>query len=250
MPTGCFKSLGCSSYPTSPFPNRSGKSKSNLLSTMAKVTQDSRYANSSPTHFLLPPPKGKYAKSAAVSVGYSLPSHLDGSKPAQPSTLSFLKGLVNLSGSNLSGFSQYNSDLWMLYTLKNMSIPRLTRAPSVLPSAPRGSTSSVLQRRMRRGGSGYIRRVSAMTSLRNFIFMQSCMVGILSPTTSSISSLTLFIISLFLVSSNSPHVRTAAVVSCPAISIVIRSSRSCLLSMSAPRMSTRKRRRLGSFTSL
>ena len=44
------------------------------------------------------------------------------------------------------------------------------------------------------------------------------------------------------------QVSTAAVVSWPAMSMVIKSSRSCLFVASSPRMSTRKRSRDGSLT--
>ena len=78
--------------------------------------------------------------------------------------------------------------------------------------------------------------------------MHSASLGVSSPTTWSISCTALARASGDCMSWNRVQVSTAAVVSCPAINMVMRSSRSCLSSMSASRKSTMNRSRLGSFT--
>ena len=100
-------------------------------------------------------------------------------------------------------------------------------------------------RRIRTGGCGYRRMLSLITLVVNLRFIMSSIVGLRSPHTSSTSAATRALISGCVASRYVVHVSTAAVVSCPAMSSVMRSSLSCLLVTSSPE-AMRKLRMLGS----
>mmetsp|Transcript_17868 Transcript_17868/g.36712 ORF Transcript_17868/g.36712 Transcript_17868/m.36712 type:complete len:245 (+) Transcript_17868:126-860(+) len=203
-------------------------------------------ANWSPRHLRGPPPKGMYAKLYADSFGYRplyLPSY-----PGQGPWDSIASS--NLLGLNLSASFQIWGDLWRFQTEMKRSVPFPILYPLGSPLMPPGRVSSPRALRMRIGGCGYSLRLSEMTILTCFISLMSSKVGCLSPSTASTSRTTLAISSGFWTRQWRAQVSTAPVVSCPAISIVIRSSRSCFAVASSPRMSTRNRSRLGSFTFL
>mmetsp|Transcript_67000 Transcript_67000/g.188686 ORF Transcript_67000/g.188686 Transcript_67000/m.188686 type:complete len:244 (-) Transcript_67000:1209-1940(-) len=163
------------------------KLKSYRRRSIASATVASSSANWSPTHLRGPPPKGRYAKSAATSLGYSWPFHSSGLKPFHSGLAPLWKGRRNRSGSKASGLSQYLGDRCRLYTEMKMSELRssLTGLPKSLPFA--GISSSSMARRISRGGSGYIRRDSATHRRTSSSFIMSSMTGFRSPITSSIS---------------------------------------------------------------
>ena len=100
-------------------------------------------------------------------------------------------------------------------------------------------------RRINTGGCGYRRMDSLMTRVVYTSSRISATVGLRSPTTRSTSSNTLALTSGCLASRNVVHVNTAAVVSCPAMRSVIKSSRNCLDVTSSP-LAIKKCKMLGS----
>mmetsp|Transcript_15002 Transcript_15002/g.54076 ORF Transcript_15002/g.54076 Transcript_15002/m.54076 type:complete len:206 (+) Transcript_15002:873-1490(+) len=103
-------------------------------------------------------------------------------------------------------------------------------ASILYPSSVTGSNA----RRMSTGGCGYIRMDSLITLVVNFRSIMSAIVGLRSPQTSSTSACTRALISGCVARRYVVHVSTAAVVSWPAMSSVMRSSRSCLDVTSSP----------------
>lgn len=158
------------------------------------------------------------------------------------------KSTTYLKGSNSSGFSHKCGDLCKFHTDINKSAPFPIGKPPSGPFMPGGSTSSPSDLRIKIGGYGYSRNDSASVYLNSFSPLRSSIVGVRPPTAESNSARTLAAKSGCWAKMKVAQVRTAAVVSWPAINIVIKSSLSCLLEVSSPRRSTRKRRRLGSWT--
>mmetsp|Transcript_7095 Transcript_7095/g.23314 ORF Transcript_7095/g.23314 Transcript_7095/m.23314 type:complete len:241 (-) Transcript_7095:1161-1883(-) len=216
-------------------------------SSMTVVTIASSIANWSPTHLRSPPPKGMKAKSVADSDGYR-PRRSLGSYPAQPVTSGLLAGRSQRSGSNRLGLSHSCGDRPMLYIEIITSPARGILTPPSTPVPPSGHVSASSAHRSSRGGAGHMRSVSASRFWVSRSELISSMVGTRSPTISSISACTLASSSGCWLSAKTDQVSTAAVVSCPAINSVIKSSRICLLSTSSPRKSTRKRSSDGSLT--
>mmetsp|Transcript_12544 Transcript_12544/g.41685 ORF Transcript_12544/g.41685 Transcript_12544/m.41685 type:complete len:214 (+) Transcript_12544:443-1084(+) len=105
-----------------------------------------------------------------------------------------------------------------------------------LPMPPSGSVTSSNARRIKIGGAGYKRMLSANTARVFFNPRISSTVGAPpgSATTASTSAAAARISSGCFASRNMVHVSTAAVVSCPAINSVIRSSLSCFEVTSSP----------------
>mmetsp|Transcript_28878 Transcript_28878/g.57651 ORF Transcript_28878/g.57651 Transcript_28878/m.57651 type:complete len:204 (-) Transcript_28878:1473-2084(-) len=162
--------------------------------------------------------------------------------------LGFLKGRSHLVGSYSSGFSQYSGARWRFQVEIKISVPLNTLTPPDSPEPPAGRVSSVLARRMSTGGSGYKRSASIRANLNFFIAAMSSKSGrVLLPMTVRTSAWISFNNpGSPLASPNIVHVSMAAVVSCPAINIVIKSSRRTLEVRSSPLMSTKNLNNEGS----
>ena len=223
-------------------------SQSKRLSRTLSALVASIMANMSPAHRLCPPPNGTYAKSVLCSFGYS-PVNRSGSNPFHPLTRSFSNRRVNRLGSNASGFSHRSGERCRFHTATKQSVPFFSVI--CLPMPPSGRVTSSSARRIRMGGAGYSRMDSANASRVFSNRRISSTVGAPpgSATTASTSRCAFFSSSGFVASKYMVQVSTAAVVSCPAMSMVMRSSRSCSPVALSPRTSTRKRSSDASSTS-
>mmetsp|Transcript_2960 Transcript_2960/g.12761 ORF Transcript_2960/g.12761 Transcript_2960/m.12761 type:complete len:205 (+) Transcript_2960:1980-2594(+) len=194
----------------------------------------------SPAHRRWPPPKGTYAKSVLCSLGYS-PVTSSGERPFHPSILGFLNSRLNRPGSKTSGRSHRSGDRCRFHTATKQSVPFFSVISRPIP--PAGSVTSSSARRIRMGGAGYILMPSAKHNRVRSSLRISSTVGTPfgSATMASTSALAAAASSGCVARRYIVHVSTAAVVSCPAMSIVIRSSRSCVDETSSPLTSTRKR---------
>mmetsp|Transcript_5389 Transcript_5389/g.11861 ORF Transcript_5389/g.11861 Transcript_5389/m.11861 type:complete len:303 (-) Transcript_5389:872-1780(-) len=188
------------------------------LISMARPTRDSNKANWSPMHLRRPPPKGRYAKPVVTSLGIG-------------------SSMGNLSGLKVSGSFHRSGLRCRFHTLMKMSEPFSTTYSS--------NWSSSRARLISTGGWGYSLMDSLMTRVVNLRAIMSSTVTLRSPTTASTSARTRAAMSGCSASRYMVQVSTAAVVSWPAINMVIRSSRSCLLLISSP-LASRKCRMEGS----
>lgn len=93
-----------------------------------KIWYDLIFANSRWTQYGFTDKRTRvYTKNPihVTSLGYKAPGLRDGSKPAHPSIPSLFFSTKNLSGSNSSGLSHKNGDLWRLYTY-NVNFKRVS----------------------------------------------------------------------------------------------------------------------------
>ena len=110
-----------------------------------------------------------------------IPVRLSGSYPAHPFTSGLENGRSHRCGSKTSGSSHSCGDRPMLYIEMKRSFARASFAPPSMPVPPSGHVTASVAQRMRSGGAGHMRSVSAITFCTSGIFLMSSTVAYLWP---------------------------------------------------------------------